>query len=187
MKELEKSKLKDLNKAVDILKKGGVVIIPTDTVYGIACKWDNLAAVSRIKRVKSSTQDFFPVLVSSIAQAHMIAKISPHALSLINKHWPGGLTVIVRSKKTDEKIGIRMPDSKVTQYVIENLGSPIIGTSANFHGQQAPTSKYELDPKLVSLVDFVVDGKCDRGVESTVIDTTVAPMKVLRHGAVQLT
>lgn len=183
MKKPEKSKLEDLNNAVTTLKKGGVVIFPTDTVYGIGCKWDNIVAVSRIKNIKHSTQNF-PVLVSNIAQAHAIGKITPLALGLIIKYWPGGLTILVKSRKNDQKIGIRMPLSESVKYIIENLGSPILGSSANFHGQKAPTNSNDINPSLIKLVDYVVKGKCEKGIESTVIDTTVSPAKILRHGAV---
>lgn len=185
MKKSEKSKSSEISEAVAVLAKGGVVILPTDTVYGLACKWDIATAVARIKRIKSSTQNF-PVLVASLTQAHAIAKISSQAQALINKHWPGGLTIIVLDKKSNEKIGLRMPASQTALSVIEQLGAPIVGTSANFHGQRPPTSETQLDPKLVGMVDFVLGGKCEKGVESTVIDTTVSPAKILRRGAVNL-
>lgn len=183
MKKPEKSKLKELNKAVEVLKSGGVVIFPTDTVYGIGCKWDSIGAVARINNIKHSTQNF-PVLVANIDQAHAIGKITPQALQLINKYWPGGLTILVKSKITGQKIGIRMPASDDVTYIIEKLNLPIIGTSANFHGQKAPTKSADLDPRLIKLADYVVEGECEEGKESTVIDTTVSPTKILRHGAV---
>lgn len=183
MKKPEKSRLKELNKVVEVLKSGGVVIFPTDTVYGIGCKWDNPGAVARIGNIKSSSQNF-PLLIANISQANMIGKITPQALQLINKYWPGGLTILVKSKLTGQKIGIRMPASDDVNFMIKKLGSPIIGTSANFHGQKAPTQSADLDPRLIKLVDFVVEGECKKGKESTVIDTTVSPAKILRHGAV---
>ncbi len=185
MKKLEKSKLEDLNKAVDIIKKGGVIIFPTDTVYGIGCKWNNSAAIARIKNIKSSNQNF-PVLIENIKQAHEIGKISPQALHLMNRYWPGGLTILVKSRHSDEKIGIRMPASKTVKYLVEILGYPIIGTSANFHGKPAPTSSKELDPRIINFVDFVIKGECEQGIESTVIDSTVMPVKIIRSGAVKI-
>jgi L-threonylcarbamoyladenylate synthase len=186
MKNLEKSKLEDLNKAVAVLKNGGVVVFPTDTVYGIGCKWNNNTAIARIRHIKSSNQNF-PILVANIKQAHEIGKISPQALHLINRYWPGGLTVLVKSRSSDQKIGIRMPASETVKYLVENTGCPIIGTSANLHEQPSPTSSKELDPKIVNLADFVINGECEEGVESTVIDSTVMPIKIIRSGAVNLT
>lgn len=185
MKNLEKSELEELNKAVIILKRGGVIIYPTDTVYGIGCKWDNYAAIARIRNIKNSKQ-YFPVLVANIKQAHEVGKISPLVLHLANQYWPGGLTIIVKSVKSDEKIGIRMPASETVKYLIEKLGCPIIGTSANFHGQKTPKSANELDPRIVNFADYVVQGECEVGIESTVIDSTVTPIKIIREGAVKV-
>lgn len=185
MKKQEKLKSNEVSEAVAILARGGVIILPTDTVYGLACKWDVAPATARIRRIKSSSQNF-PVLVASLTQAHAIAKINPHAQALINKHWPGGLTIIVLDKKSNQRIGLRMPASQSVLNVIEQLGAPIVGTSANFHGQKPPSSQSELDPKLVALVDFILGGNCEKGIESTVIDTTVSPAKILRRGAVNL-
>lgn len=185
MKKQEKLKYEDLNKAVEILRRGGVVIFPTDTVFGIGCKWNNLAAISRIKHIKASAQSF-PVLVANISQAHSIARISPQALGLINKYWPGGLTILVKSRNNDQTIGIRMPQSDEVKYLIDHLGSPIIGTSANFHGQKAPIEFAKIDPGFIKLVDYIVEGECKEGKESTVIDTTVSPAKIVRRGAVAI-
>ncbi len=185
MKKPEESKLKELNKAVDIIKKGGVIIFPTDTVYGIGCKWNNNAAIARIKNIKSSNQNF-PVLIENIKQAHEIGKISPQALHLMNRYWPGGLTILVKSRHSDEKIGIRMPASDTVKYLVENSRFPIIGTSANFHSQKSPTKSTEIDPALKKLVDYTIEGECEKGQESTIIDTTVSPIKIIRQGVVSI-
>ena len=193
---------KNLNKAVSILKSGGVVIFPTDTVYGIGCLFDNPEAVDRIYNIKNRPKNQpFPILVSSIEQVEKLAIISQQAKKLMSKYWPGGLTIILTplpiprlstySKPGLEqlgksgKIGFRMPDSKLLQNTISQVG-PIIGTSANFHGQKTPTSLEELDPELIKLVDYVVKGECKKGMESTVVDITSGRIKILRQGAIKL-
>ena len=184
MKNLEKSKLEDLNKAVAILKNGGVVIFPTDTVYGIGCRWNDNTAIARIRNIKSSKQNF-PVLISNVRQAHEIGKITPIAQHFIDDYWPGGLTILVNSQTNNEKIGIRMPASETVKYLIDNLHFPIIGTSANFHGKKSPSMSSEIEPRLKNLVDFTIEGECEKGQESTVIDTTISPIKILRQGVVK--
>lgn len=179
------SKLREINKASEILKKGGIVIFPTDTVYGIGCAWNKLHAIIKIQRIKGSTQNF-PVLVSNISQVHKIAKVNDAALNLAHKYWPGGLTIIMEKRGDGKKIGIRMPDSEITRGIIENLGEPIIGTSANFHGEKTPTSYGELNSGLKDLVDYVVIGECKNKIESTVVDTTKHPVKILREGAIKI-
>ena len=191
--------------AAKILKAGGVVIFPTDTVYGIGCRYDNKESIDRLYRIKKTPQSQpFPILVSSVNQVRKLAKVPKAAEKLIKKYWPGALTIILFTRHPERerricldssgapqndtsKVGFRIPNSKVTLDLIDTVGVPIIGTSANFHGQIAPKSFKELDPKIIKLADFVVKGKCKGRVESTVVDATVDPPKILRQGAVMIT
>lgn len=184
MKKQEKLPSKEINKAVTILKDGGVIIFPTDTVFGIGCLANNKKAVSRIKRIKSSNQNF-PILVSSIDQAESVGIMNPSAKKLAQIYWPGGLTLIIQSKK-GKTVGVRMPKSKLILSVIGTAGEPIIGTSANFHGEPSPTTYEEINPRFKELVDFALDGECISSKESTVIDTTVNPPRILRQGVVKI-
>lgn len=184
MKKLEKLPSKEINKAVRVLKKGGVIIFPTDTVYGIGCKYDNKESADRIRIIKKSSQNL-PILVSSINQAKTLGNVNQQAQKLMEKHWPGGLTMVIKSRN-NSTIGVRMPNSPIVLSIIDALGSPIIGTSANFHGKTPPGLAQDLDNDLIKLVDYVVQGKCRGMIESTVVDTTVSPPKILRQGAVTL-
>ncbi len=178
---------RDLEKAATILKNGGVVIFPTDTVYGIGCRFDNQTAVDRIYQIKGTPGDQpFPILVSNITQVEKLAIISETAKKLIKKYWPGALTVILESQITKDKMGFRMPDSNLVKSMIDRIGIPIIGTSANFHGQKPLTRFKDLDPKLIELADMTISGECQKGIESTVVDATVSPPKILRQGAVKI-
>lgn len=172
-----------------VFNNGGVVVFPTDTVYGIGCKFDNQLGINRIYKIKGTPKiQNFPVLVSNISQVEKIANINNVARQLMEKHWPGGLTIILslcHPESSPTKIGFRMPAFDSLRKIIDDVG-PIIGTSANFHGKKAPPTFAELDPKLVGLVDYVQKGECKKGIESTVVDTTVDPPKILRQGAVHL-
>lgn len=182
------SRVGPLKKASEILKSGGVVIFPTDTVYGIGCRFDLPGSVNRIRQIKGTPREqSFPVLVASASQVKKIAIINPQAKKLIDKYWPGGLTIIMKLRKENGKIGFRLPSSSVAKSLIRKVGVPIIGTSANFHGKPAPKSYQDLDPEFIKLADYVVKGKCEGGIESTVVDTTVNPPKILRQGAIKLT
>ncbi len=182
MKTKEKLKSEELNKAASILKKGGIVIFPTDTVYGIGCIWNNNIAITRIQKIKNSSQNF-PILIHSQSQLHALAKVTGPAQELINRFWPGGLTLLLEGKNHNKKIGIRMPKSDIVQSLITLVGSPLVGTSANFHGQQTPTSYENLDQEFIKKADYVVVGDCQLQKESTVVDATVIPLKILREGA----
>lgn len=174
-----------IQEAVRILKRGCIVIFPTDTVYGVGCRFDDAKAIVRVRQIKNTpkTQPF-PVLVSSVDQLRQYAQVTEQAESLIKKYWPGALTIILESKNNSEKIGFRMPDSSLVRALIDGVGVPIIGTSANFRGRGAPKSYEELDSDFIKLADLVVKGECHLGVESTVVDATFDPPKVLRQGAV---
>lgn len=176
-----------IEKAIRVLKNGGIVIFPTDTVYGIGCRIDNRAAVDRIYQIKNTPKDQpFPVLISSVDQLRKYAKITKQAENLIKKHWPGALTIILQSKKSKEQIGFRMPDSSVIKALVEGVGMPIIGTSANFHKSAPPKTYEELDSNFTKLADFVLKGECKLGKESTVVDATGDVPKILRQGAITL-
>jgi len=175
------------NNAVDILKSGGIVIFPTDTVYGIGCRFDDQKAIARLYQIKGTPQNQpFPILVSNINQVKKLATITKIGQILIDKYWPGALTIILPTFVKGQKIGFRMPKSDLVKSLIDQIGIPIIGTSANFRGQKAVKNYQELDPKIIKLADLVIKGECKKGIESTVVDATFDPPKILRQGAVTL-
>jgi len=185
MKSQEESKSTDIENTVNILRQGGVVVFPTDTVYGIGCRFDRQEAVARIQNIKKSNQHF-PLLISDVKTAHQMAIVTPQAQHFMDRYWPGALTLILEAKVKHEKIGLRLPDSDQLREIIDKVGVPIVGTSANFHGQKTAATFSELDPNLVKLADFVVRGTCKLGKESTVVDATFNPPKLVRQGAVKI-
>jgi len=176
----------DIQNAVKILKKGGIVIFPTDTVYGIGCSIKSKDAEDKLYEIKGTPKlQKFPILVSSIDQVKKNAVITAEAEKLIAKYWPGALTIILKNKE-DQKSGFRMPDDRIVKYLIKKLGSPIYGTSANFHGESTPKSFRELNPKIVKKSDFVINGECILKEESTVVDVSDSKINILRKGAINL-
>src|SRR3989338_3770284 len=116
-----------------------------------------------------------------------VDEVSPEVLDLMNQYWPGGLTIILKSTRTDisplvmgnsNTLGVRMPDHKELLSVIDAVGVPILGPSANFSGEKTPFKKEDLDQTLVSKVDYVMEGECIGLLPSTVIDCTKKPWKV---------
>jgi len=176
----------NIKKAVSILRSGGIIIFPTDTVYGIGCRFDDQKAIERLYQIKNIPKDQkFPILVSKTSQVKSLAVITEIGRQLISKYWPGALTIILPGLNA-EKIGFRMPNSKLVLDLINKVGVPIIGTSANFHGQKPPKSFAELDPKIIKLADFTIKGRCQKGIQSTVVDATSGPPKILRQGAIDI-
>lgn len=188
-----------VSQAIDILKNGGIIIFPTDTAFGIGCRIDNEEAVERLFRVRQRPHSMAtPVLCSSIAMVKAYTKeVSPKVEEqLLAPYWPGALTVILpaQSQKVPslirggtDTIGVRIPNHPVTLELINGVGVPLVGTSANIHGKPTPYVVEDLDPQLLSLVDGVVEGTCRLKKESTVVNCVKEPWEVLREGAVQIT
>jgi len=187
------SKLKNV---INIVKKGGIIIFPTDTAFGIGCRIDDEKLVKKLFETRRRPKEkAVPVLVSSIKMAEEYADINETAKTLIQKHWPGGLTVVVNAKldKTNslvrgggKTIGLRMPKHSTTLKLIQETGIPIIGSSANFAGEATPYKQSDLNSDLVKLVDAVLPGRCSVKLSSTVVDCTGDNIKILRQGAVKL-
>lgn len=177
------------------LKTGGVVIFPTDTVWGVGCRFDNVEAVKRVYQIRNRPEEkAVPVLVSSLFQAQEYFTDLPEKVTtLLKNYWPGGLTVVYFAKQDrvlpevrggGETVGLRMPNKIELLKVIKGVGVPILGPSANFSGGKTPTNKNELDTNLIKLADMVMEGECDGNLSSTVIDCTKTPWQVIRQGAV---
>lgn len=189
--------MEDIQKAIKILREGGIIIYPTDTAFGIGCRIDNIKSIDRLFEIrKRSRTQPTPVLVSSIDMA-LLYFSSPSQIvrRLMTEYWPGALTIVAPCKKElvyspirggGDTIGLRMPDHQTALGIIAGVGVPILGPSANFHGEKTPYRFGDLDPALVKLVDYVVPGECIIKRASTVVDCTVEPYRILRQGAIIL-
>jgi L-threonylcarbamoyladenylate synthase len=185
-----------IDQAVKILNQSGIVIFPTDTAFGIGCRIDNEDAVKRLFKIRQRPQSqAVPVLVLDLEMAKKYAEeISEDIINkLIEQYWPGALTIILKANKEKvsglirgggETVGIRMPNHPTILEIIKKVGVPILGPSANFHGENTPFMFEDLDPKLISLVDYVLKGECSIKQASTVIDCVKEPWRVLRQGGV---
>lgn len=188
---------KHIQKAISVLKSGGIVVFPTDTAFGVGCRIDKGDAIHRLFRIRRRPMmQALPVLVSSIDQG-LAYFISPSDIvrHLMETYWPGALTIVDYCKKNmvlspiraaGDTIGLRWPYHPVSQALIEGVGVPIVGPSANIHGKPTPFTFESLDPEFLNLVDFVVPGVCKGQLSSTVVDCTTDPYTILRQGAVVL-
>lgn len=175
--------------AAEVLRNGGLVAFPTETVYGLGTNLLNKKAMNRVYKVKKRPKD--KPLTIHISNLDMLKKmevnISPIAQKLMGKFWPGPLTIILNSKD-GKKIGFRMPSNKIALSLIKVSGVPIVAPSANISGNRAPRDIKEVLEDLNDNIDMILDGgPTIVGIESTVVDTTVFPFKVLREGAITKT
>ena len=178
-----------------ILNLGGVMAFPTDTFYGLGATAFNRKAVSRIFKIKQRPKDKpLLTLVASAYQVNSMAlEITPTAEILIEKLWPGPLTILfsahphLPSQLTANtgKIGVRQPGNEMVRKLLSGIGFPITATSANISGSADLLTLAELTAELEGRVDYVVtDGPEPRGNASTVIDITSGQPKLLREGAI---
>ena len=187
--------LEQVSKAVDVLRRGGIVAYPTDTVYGLGADIYNDEAVAKVFAAKDRPQGLpLPVLVSDIAQVNeLVSGQTAFSRALMERFWPGGLTIVFNKAPGFKslvlagsgKIGVRMPAHPVALSMIRQLGRPVAGTSANRHTGSIALTAGEVRSELGSRIDFIIDaGSCPGGRESTVLDVTTDPPIVLRQGII---
>lgn len=186
-----------MNLAVQTLASGGLVAIPTETVYGLSAAIDNEVAISKIFVVKGRPENH-PLIVhlAHIDQLVLVAQdIHPDAIKLAHAYWPGPLTLLLRRSNNvsvsitggRETVAVRIPDNAFTQQLIINLGSPIAAPSANRFGKVSPTTAQHVCDDLQNDVDLIVDdGASAIGVESTIVDFSVSPPQLLRPGGIPI-
>lgn len=184
-----------ITKAAEKVRSGGIVVYPTDTVYGLGCDPYNAEAVRRLIRVKGERRKPLPILASDLNAAARIAHFSREAKLLASHFWPGPLTLVLKNKGTLPSevtrglntVGVRVPDNIVALKLIRLCSGLLIGTSANKTGAEPSRSVQEAFKQLGREVDLYLDGGVSRiGVSSTVLDLTSGQPKVLRDGPIKI-
>ena len=183
--------------AAAILRRGGLLGIPTETVYGLGADALNEDAVRRIFEAKGRPQD--NPLIIHVPSADWLARycrdVPPAAYRLAERFWPGPLTMILprrdivplRTTGGLETVGVRCPDHPVTLAIIEAAGVPIAAPSGNTSGRPSPTTAGHMMEDMLGKIEGIVDGgPCTVGVESTILDLTVQPPRLLRPGGLPL-
>lgn len=165
---------------VRALRAGGAVVLPTDTVYGLAALPGH---EDRLYALKDRPEQVpIAVLVADAEQAATLGRFGPLARRLAERFWPGPLTLVVERLDGAGTVGIRCPDHNLLRAVALEVG-PVPTTSANRHGVATPATAAEAAASLAGTPDLVVDGGPCEGVASTVVDVTGSELRVLREGA----
>jgi L-threonylcarbamoyladenylate synthase len=181
--------------AAEAVRRGELVIFPTETVYGLACDALNDLAVKSLIEAKGRRSGHpLPVQIVDAAGLDAVASQVPQAARLLaEKFWPGPLTLVVpKNERISDmvsgglaSVGIRVPDHPVALALLRELGSPIVATSANLTGNDAPADSETAISEVGLSVSVVLDsGPCRLGRASTVVDTTVVPPRILRLGSI---
>lgn len=183
-----------VRRVADALDRGEAVVIPTDTVYGVAAAPAIPGATARLYALKGRRPDVpLAVLVAEPTDLDAVATgIGPDVRELVGRHWPGPLTVVARRHPAvtgwdlggdPSTIGVRCPDHPLVRAVAARVG-PIATTSANRHGEPTPVTAESAAASLAANVAVVVDGGALTGEPSTVVDTVASPWRILRRGGV---
>jgi len=181
-----------LDDVVRVLRDGGSVVLPTDTVYGLAVRADRPGAVDALAALKERAADQpVAVLVAGTRQAEEVGELPDWARRLAERWWPGPLTLVLRRRAGSDwdlgepaaTVGVRVPDQELVRGLAAAVG-PLATTSANRHGQPTPPTAQAAAKALAAPPDLVVDGGECVGVASTVVDATGDAPVVLREGPI---
>ncbi|MFD3621685.1 L-threonylcarbamoyladenylate synthase [Streptomyces sp. NPDC058676] len=185
----------DIEKAAEVLRAGGLVALPTETVYGLGANAEDPAAVSRIFQVKGRPPSH-PLIVHIGGADHLddwVEDVPAAARLLAERFWPGPLTLVLRRGRRVpleatgglETVAVRVPDHPVALALLSAFGGGVTAPSANRFGSVSPTTADHVRAELGDAVDFVLDGgPCEVGVESTIVDATGEIPSILRPGGV---
>ena len=186
---------KQVEQGISILKQGGIVAFPTDTVYGLGACVSIHQAVERVYAVKERPRNMaLPLLLADTSQVTEVANyVPPIAWLLIDNFLPGALTIVLHKSNSvpdiitggGATVAVRIPAHPVPVALAKGLGAPIVGTSANLSGRPSPLTADEVYSQFGNKIDLVIDGgRCPGGKESTVVDVTGETPVVLREGAI---
>ena len=186
--------IEQIELAIEVLKGGGLVAFPTDTVYGIGASAFIEHAVAKVYEVKKRPRALaLPLLVSDKSGLAQVASVVPEvAWRLAERFLPGALTIVLKKGPLvpdivapGDTVAVRIPDHPIPIALIRGLGAPLIGTSANTSGRPSPVTAQEVWQQLGDKVDLIINGgRCHWGIESTVVDVSGDIPKILREGAV---
>lgn len=183
-----------IDRAVKVIEAGGLIVYPTDTVYGLGTNALNPQAVFKVFEVKNRPLDqALPTIVSGLEMAEELAYVTEEARKLIQAFWPGALTIILKKKPVVPSVvtggkfgvGLRAPNHAVPLTITRMSGLPLIATSANKHSGANPVKVRDVLNQLGEEVDLILDGgRTEIGVASTIIDMTRTPPLIVRKGPV---
>lgn len=184
---------KEIQKVVNVLKNGGLIIYPTDTVYGLGCDITNNTALEKIAQIKGVKLEKanFSFIVEDLSNLSEYASINNQNFKILKRNLPGPYTFILPGSnnlpsvfKKKKTVGIRVPNNNISKALVTALGNPIVSTSIKDDDE---VLEYTTDPELIvekwgKLVDLVIDGGYGDNVASTVIDLTNGDPEVIREG-----
>ncbi len=180
-----------LERVVECLRNGGIIVYPTDTTYGMGCDIYNKKGIERIYQIKQrDKRKPFSFICPDLATIASYAKVSNNAFKIMKRHLPGPYTFVLEATREvpdllvtkQRTVGVRMPENNIAMEIVRQLGHPLVTTSANITQQQTYEDPSLIEDELGSQLDMVVDGGKIIGEPSSVISLINEEIEVLRHG-----
>lgn len=195
---MKRYKQNELDELVDILKKDGVISVPTDTVYGICARINSINAYNKLVSIKNRPSNkSFPVMCANENQIRDIAIVDERVQKLIHAFMPGPITLVLKKRpeafayinnrglKTTSEMAVRMAPTKILEELIQKLRSPIFMTSANESGKLTCNNLDEIE-KIFPDLDGIMEGNISFGMASTIVDCTSEIIKIQRQGPISI-
>lgn len=190
----ENPNVREIEKIIDVLRNGGIIVYPTDTIYAFGCDALNVRAVEKICRMKNINpqKSNLSIICYDLSNLSEYAKVSNATFKLMRKNLPGPFTFILPTSnelpkiyKHRKEVGIRVPDNNIARQIVYELGNPILTTS--IHDEEDLVLEYATDPELIfekyeKQVDAVIDGGHGGIVPSTIVDCRTDDFEILRQG-----
>lgn len=191
---------KSVRQIVDLLRSGGVIVYPTDTVYALGCSLGEPKAIEKMRKIKGKNETEMSIVCADLSEVSDYAKVDNAAFKILKRNMPGPFTFILpASSRISEKvmrgrktIGIRVPDHPIAQAIVRELGLPMVTTSVRTRNAEDAEEGYYTHPELIHErytplgVDVVVDGGLGDNVASTIVDATEDEVKIMRQGLHEL-
>jgi len=190
-----KASQSSISEAIRVVKIGGLIVYPTDTVYGLGCDPFNTLAVKQLMDAKGQRKKPLPILASDVEHVKIVAEVTEAAEKLARKFWPGPLTIVLKKKPRlpqtvtfgRDTVGVRVPNHPVALELLRRCDGLLIGTSANISGKKSTVTAEEAANQLGGKVDLILDGGRTRlGKGSTVINLADRRFRVERVGPISL-
>ncbi|MDI6727538.1 MAG: L-threonylcarbamoyladenylate synthase [Thermodesulfovibrionales bacterium] len=185
-----------INKAIAVLKSGGIVAYPTETFYGLGAKYDIDSALKRLYEIKNRPQEkAMPLIIGSREELFLITdSVNKSAMDLMDRFWPGPLTILFRARpglseyiSSENKVAVRIPGESFALRLAIAAGFPITSTSANISGMPPADNASMVSDYFGEVIDLIIDGgKTNGGLPSTIVDVTGDMPKIIRHGLIDI-
>ena len=175
---------KIIDDAVSVLKKDGIIIVPTDTVYGLAIDSKSEVAFNKIYEVKKrSLSKKLPIVVDTYDRLKSLCEITEDELKRLHPHYPGKLTLVLKKKDSEDTVAVRMINNEIINKIIERLDSPLMLTSANISGKDISKDILTILDDFDGKVDMVIMGNKVSDVSSTIVELKDGKLTLIREGA----